>query len=226
MTNGADLRRVADVVDTFQDDTVIDVHTAQIVGTTDDLIRAQFTVTIPRGADLEFHVADRENNSEDHDGRPEGDVDEVADDEDELDSEAVLDHTSTEDLQRAYDAADGNISDAADRFDVGYTAVYRRMCDHGVHETDADTKEITADDPSDHAPEQITVDGVSDERDDPEVVLPDGVTKADVEAAADDHESLGDLAAELGVTRGRARTITVALGCYSDVRDVPGGETP
>ncbi|WP_137288801.1 hypothetical protein [Natronorubrum halophilum] len=72
--------------------------------------------------------------------------------------------------------------------------------------------------------EEITVDGVDDVQDDEdetEVALPDGVTPGDVEAAVDEHYGLGDVADEIGVTRGRARTITVALGCYGDVSDVP-----
>ncbi|WP_121744440.1 hypothetical protein [Natronorubrum halophilum] len=71
--------------------------------------------------------------------------------------------------------------------------------------------------------EEITVDGVDDVQGDNEieVALPDGVGPDDVEAAVDEHYGLGDVADEIGVTRGRARTITVALGCYGDVSDVP-----
>ena len=46
----------------------------------------------------------------------------------------ALDHTDTEDLQRAYEDADGVVSTAADRFEVGYGAVYKRMVDAGIHE--------------------------------------------------------------------------------------------
>lgn len=62
-----------------------------------------------------------------------------------------------------------------------------------------------------------------DEDDGPDVDLPDGVTEDDVVEAARSNVNLGDVAAEIGVTRGRARTITVALGCYSDVKDLPQG---
>ena len=46
---------------------------------------------------------------------------------------------------------------------------------------------------------------------------------ADVEAAVGELETLGDVSEEIGVTRGRARTITVALDCYGDVKDLPAG---
>ena len=45
----------------------------------------------------------------------------------------------------------------------------------------------------------------------------------DVEAAVGELETLGDVSEEIGVTRGRARTITVALDCYGDVKDLPAG---
>lgn len=177
------------------------------------------------------------------------------------DTDEVLDHTSTEDLQRAYDEADGNISAASDRFDVGYGAVYRRMKEHGVHETDenddsststeddtttpdseltsepqseardVDLEEDAADDApagtgddvqDDHTAEPITVDGVDDQAE-TDIEFPEGVTRDDVKAAVDEHETLGDVGEALGVTRGRARTITSYLGCYGDVRDLPAG---
>lgn len=66
-----------------------------------------------------------------------------------------------------------------------------------------------------------------DEPEDPDpdggLGLPDGVSEDDVRQAAREHQRLGDVAAEIGVTRGRARTVTVALGLYGDLRDVPRG---
>lgn len=47
------------------------------------------------------------------------------------------------------------------------------------------------------------------------------MTEADVDELTDELETLGGVADEIGVTRGRARTITHALGYYSRVRDVP-----
>lgn len=60
-----------------------------------------------------------------------------------------------------------------------------------------------------------------DDQAEPRVSRPGGVAEADVEAAVDEHDRLGDVADELGVTRGRGRTITVALGWYGDLRDGP-----
>lgn len=74
--------------------------------------------------------------------------------------------------------------------------------------------------------EDVTVDAVDDDSDGDDeetVALPDGVTEADVDELTDELETLGGVADEIGVTRGRARTITHALGYYSRVRDVPSG---
>ena len=59
--------------------------------------------------------------------------------------EAYLDHNDVEDLQRAYDDADGNIADAAERFDISYGYTYTLMVEAGVHEP----KEIATSDTSD-----------------------------------------------------------------------------
>ena len=202
-----------------------------------------------------------------------------------------MDHTVTEDLEQAYEAANGNISAAAEHFEVGYGAVYRRMVEHGIHErkstsTEDDTETTseapvdleedaqddapagTGDDESDslappHGQETrssiqeetneqmsevpdtdpeadgapagtgddvqedtdgITVDAVDGETDEPEIALPDGVTEDDVLSVVEKFDALGTVANELGVTRGRARTLTVALGCYGDVREVSRGK--
>lgn len=77
-------------------------------------------------------------------------------DEDDADEE-VLDHTDPEHLRRAYEAADGVVKQAAERFDVGYRTVYDRMVDQGVHEpqeydtTDVDASEDVAQDDGDQA---------------------------------------------------------------------------
>ncbi|KDE59448.1 hypothetical protein EL22_21810 [Halostagnicola sp. A56] len=279
MSDTADgLRRFADVVDVFQD-TSIDIDDARLLEADDETLHGQLTVTV-HDDDLEgfgdpTEAADRRDD--------EGDA-----------TEATLDHTDTEDLERAYNAADGNISAAAERFEVGYSAVYNRMVENGIHErqsgtsTEDDTTEPkseleapvnleedatddspagTGDDESDSLPspdgqenetyiedntnervsevpnadleaddssagtgddvqkdtDEITVDAVDGEKDEPDVALPDGVTEADVLAIVDEFDALGTVADKLGVTRGRARTITVALGCYGDVREVSGG---
>ncbi|MDJ1433548.1 hypothetical protein [Halostagnicola sp. A-GB9-2] len=236
MSEAADgLRRFADVVDALQE-TTIDIDSAQLLEAADDTIRGQLTVTVHDG-DLDGSgvIAEPDDRTGDT-----GDPDETD----------VLDHTVTEDLERAYDEADGNISTAAERFEVGYGAVYRQMTNRGVHETNGENGTSTEDeneseseseapdvdleeDAADDAPagtgddvqanDEITVDGVDGEKDEPDIALPDGVTEADVQAATEDHEGLGDVANELGITRGRARAITVALDCYGDVRDIPGG---
>ncbi|WP_137288602.1 hypothetical protein [Natronorubrum halophilum] len=243
--DGDALRRLADVVDALQE-TPIDIEGAQLLSADDDAVRGQLTMTVPNAADLEAVTIPSP------DDLP---LEDETRSEDDTDENKVLDHTETEDLQLAYDEADGNISAAADRFNVGYGAVYRRMVKHGVHETensdsdksgtsteddthqseqeseapDVDLEEDTADDaPEENGDdvqeepdaEEITVDAVDgDGSDEIDVELPDGVTPTDVEAAVDEYETLGDVGNEIGVTRGRARTITVALGCYGDVSD-------
>ncbi|WP_092903782.1 hypothetical protein [Halostagnicola kamekurae] len=280
MSDPADgLRRFADVVAVFQD-TPIGIDDARLLEADDETLHGQLTVTV-RDDDLEgfgdpTEAADRRGD--------EGDA-----------PEKTLDHTDTEDLERAYNAADGNISAAAERFDVGYGAVYNRMVENGIHErqsgtsTEDDTTESTSeseapvdleedatddspagtgDDEADSPPssdgqeieasiedntneqvsevpnvdhdeddssagtdegvqedtDEITVDAVDGEKDEPDIALPDGVTEADVLAVVDEFDALGTIADELGVTRGRARAITVALGCYGDVREVSGGD--
>jgi len=49
--------------------------------------------------------------------------------------------------------------------------------------------------------------------------LPDGVTVADVECAAEECETLDEVAEEIGVDVDATRTVTVRLGCYSRVRE-------
>ncbi|WP_265109143.1 hypothetical protein [Halosolutus halophilus] len=72
--------------------------------------------------------------------------------------------------------------------------------------------------------EDVSVDSVDEpDHDESEITLPDGVTVDDVETAVEENETLGDVAHEIGVTRGRARTITVTIGCYGDVKDLPRG---
>ena len=66
-------------------------------------------------------------------------------------------------------------------------------------------------------------DGDREDDDEVDVTLPDDVTDEDIRKAAREHTRLGDVAEAIGVTRGRARTITVALGVYSEVRDLPAG---
>ncbi|ELY96551.1 hypothetical protein C482_15533 [Natrialba chahannaoensis JCM 10990] len=251
---GDDLRRFADVVDALQEETPISVDGAQLLSGGDDAVRGQLTVTVPADADL-HQITAVSDQSEDTEQT------ETTDDteRDDLEADDLLDHTSTEDLQQAYDEADGNISAASDRFEVGYGAVYRRMTDHGVHETESneddsdesgtsteddtptseskseaptvdleedaadDAPEDTGDDVQhDHTAEPITVDAVDDQAE-TNVEFSEGVTRDDVEAAVDEHETLGDVAEALGVTRGRARTFTSYLGCYGDVRDLPRG---
>ncbi len=58
-----------------------------------------------------------------------------------------------------------------------------------------------------------------DEADDLEEVLPEDVTVEDVDAAAADHETLGEVADALEIRVGRARTLAVLAGVYGDVRD-------
>ncbi|PGF16204.1 hypothetical protein CP556_08820 [Natrinema sp. CBA1119] len=267
MTADADgLRRLADVVDALGE-TRIGVDSAQLLEADDTQIRGQVSVTVPVDGDLAIAgVADSQESDPQTTDNPESDSESDEVDEDAADPDGeLLDHTSTEDLQLAYDEADSNISAAADRFEVGYAAVYRRMVQHGVHKTDSEDdseedgpstegdtptsdvdseseaeddvalEEEAADDDAGDAgadvqeepadPEPITVDAVDDpdDPDETELELPDGVTTANVEAAVGELETLGDVSEEIGVTRGRARTITVALGCYGDVQDLPAG---
>ncbi|MDJ1433963.1 hypothetical protein [Halostagnicola sp. A-GB9-2] len=232
MSEAADgLRRLADVVDAFGE-TPIDVDSARLLEADENELRGQLTVTV-RDDDLEDFSATTEPDDQ-HEETDEGEKD-------------TLDHTVTEDLELAYKEADGNISAAAERFEVGYGAVYRRMTDHGVHETNSDENGTSTEDneseseahdleedAADDAPagtgddvqdesDEITADAVDGEKDEPDIELPDGVTAADVRVATDEREGLGDVADDLGITRGRARAITVALDCYGDVRDIPGG---
>lgn len=313
MTDPDALRRLADVVDALQE-TPIDVDRAQLRDSSDGEIAADLSVTIPTEAALESIGAPEAPSDQDGAVESASDVDERADQGDQEKSATdgqqadaddpeddsglelpILDHTSTADLQRAYDEADGNISKAAERFEVKYNTVYQRMRDHGIHrpdgddesepstedDTDIDTSEteardvdleeayaddspagtgedVTDEDSAEIVAEDVTVDAIDEDDEDeddpdstefrcegcgetfesenalrghgatdcseePTVELPDGVSIADVEAAVDEHEALGDVAAELGVTRGRARTITVALGLYGDVKDLPRG---
>ncbi|ELY83446.1 hypothetical protein C486_02253 [Natrinema gari JCM 14663] len=143
MTADADgLRRLADVIDALGE-TAIEPDSAQLLEVSKEQIRGQVTMTVPVDGDLSLTDTDdvqegepkttddpgcdRTGGEDEEDGKDE-DIDETDED--------LLDHTSTEDLQLAYDEADGNISAAADRFEVGYGAVYRRMVKHGVHETE------------------------------------------------------------------------------------------
>lgn len=93
----------------------------------------------------------------------------------------VLDHTSTEDLQQAYDEADGNVRQAAERFEIGYSGVFRRMKEHDVHTPEcSDTK----DDESENSASADTPDGTGvshDSKADRDDVL--------VKDEADDEES-------------------------------------
>ncbi|MXV62104.1 hypothetical protein GS429_08525 [Natronorubrum sp. JWXQ-INN-674] len=247
MTVNADaLRRLADVVNTLQE-TPIDVDSAQLLDVDEDAIRGQLAVTVPNEAELDLVETMSEiSNDVERAQTPVESATDLEDEDPEDDVDDVLDHTSTEDLQRAYDEADGNISTAAERFEIGYTAVFRRMKKHGVHEPNS------GDNAQSDTAEDVTVDALEDSDDEDDVRcdgcgqtfesrkalqghgpksceegdadpvdLPDGVTAADVEQAVAEHETLGDVSEELGVSRGRARTITVALGCYGDVRDVP-----
>ncbi|AHG00941.1 hypothetical protein HALLA_12250 [Halostagnicola larsenii XH-48] len=244
----AGLRRLADVVDTLQD-APLEVDSAQLLEVDENKLRGQLTVTV-RDGDLDTVAGDELDNQPDTD-QEEIAVDGEPEDTDEAEETVdLLDHTKTEDLELAYDEADGNISQASERFEVGYAAVYRRMKDHGVHETDSENGSSTEDDtesePESEAPvdleedaaddapagtgddvqettDEITVDAVDGETDEPDIALPDGVTEADVQAAVNQHDGLGDVAADLGVSRGRARTITVSLGLYGDVQDIRRG---
>ncbi|WP_156184059.1 hypothetical protein [Halostagnicola sp. A56] len=249
MSDVADgLRRFAGVVGALQD-TPLEVDSAQLLEADANELRGQLTVTV-RDADLDA-IAGVEPRTQPDTDQEEIAVDGESDDTDDAEETAeLLDHTKTEDLQRAYDEADGNISQASERFEVGYAAVYRQMKNHGVHETDSengtsteddtesepesevpvDLEEDAADDaPADtgddvqEATDEITVDAVDSEKDEPDIELPDGVTETNVQTAVDEHGDLGAIADELGVTPGRARTITVALGYYGDVREVTGG---
>lgn len=49
-------------------------------------------------------------------------------------AELVQDHTDPEQLREAYERHDGNISAAAEEFQVGYRAVYERMVEFDIHE--------------------------------------------------------------------------------------------
>ena len=73
------------------------------------------------------------------------------------DGDVVLDHTSTDDLERAYEEADGNIKQASEMFGVGYTTVYRKMREHDVHESVNQGIE-TNDDAEDDAESDVDVD--------------------------------------------------------------------
>lgn len=66
----------------------------------------------------------------------------------------ALDHTDVDDLQRAYDDADGVISTAADRFEVTYHTVYKRMVDAGVHEPASSTDDDDETDESEPEPDE------------------------------------------------------------------------
>ncbi|QCC57338.1 hypothetical protein [Natrinema thermotolerans] len=149
MTADADgLRRLADVVDALGE-TAIETDNAHLLEANEEQIRGRVTVTVPVDGDLLIAGTNDVQESE-PETTDDPDPDETADEEDEADeedgededgaetNEELLDHTSTEDLQRAYDEADGNISVAADRFEVSYGAVYQRMVNHGVHETEND----------------------------------------------------------------------------------------
>lgn len=186
MTADADgLRRLADVVDALGK-TRIGIDSAQLLEADDTQIRGQVSVTVPVDGDLAIAgVADsQESDSQTTDG-PESDSESDEVDEDAADpDDELLDHTSTEDLQLAYDEADSNISAAADRFEVGYAAVYRRMVQHGVHETDSDEDDSEEDGPSTEGDTPTSdVDSESEAEDD--VALEE-------EAADDDAGDAGD----------------------------------
>lgn len=87
---------------------------------------------------------------------PESEVDErtepepvVDDPDDDTDADELLDHTDPEDLQHAYDEADGNVSAASERFEIGYNAVRERMIDAGVYERRSYGEDSQTDDEDD-----------------------------------------------------------------------------
>ena len=96
----------------------------------------------------------------DHSHSAESESDDVREEEESAeDGDEWLDHTSTADLQQAYDDANGNIKKAAERFDVGYSAVFKRMKDAGVH-TPARAVNVAADgSEADHEDQAVVEDG-------------------------------------------------------------------
>ncbi|MEE6210890.1 MarR family transcriptional regulator [Salarchaeum sp. III] len=54
----------------------------------------------------------------------------------------------------------------------------------------------------------------------PDTDLPDGVTVDDIEAAAEENETLGEVATQLDLTPGRARVVLVHTDCYGQIRDI------
>lgn len=88
-----------------------------------------------------------------------------------------------------------------------------------------DDWELCSDCSDDHgdAPEQADEHTASDD----EVELPDSVSASDVEQAAADNRTLGEVASELDLGNQRTRTILFLTGCYRQVSDVDnrsGGE--
>jgi DNA-binding PadR family transcriptional regulator len=74
--------------------------------------------------------------------------------------------------------------------------------------------------------DQPQTSGDADKPTEADVSLPDGWTSDDVREFVESdapQTSLGELAREMGVTLGRARTITVALGLYGDCVEVSEG---
>lgn len=77
-------------------------------------------------------VDDADRDSNDTDGRAER-QDKNDDGDGTTGRNGYLDHESTADLRQAYEDADGNISVAAERFDVGYQTIYNRLVDSEIH---------------------------------------------------------------------------------------------
>ncbi|WP_195892440.1 hypothetical protein [Halopiger goleimassiliensis] len=215
MTESDDLRRLADVVDAV-DETPIDVDDAQLLANSGEDLRAQLTITVPADADLEVIGSS---------GPVTDTGDEAVQDNDEPDS---LDHTSTEDLQQAYDEADGGVHETDDgspaEDDTNESESEARDVDLEEDAADGVTGEHddAGDDIQDELDaEAITVDDVGDTAEQI-VELPDGVSEDDVHEAVDDNETLGEIADLVGVTPERARTITFALDRYGELRDTTG----
>lgn len=185
MTSPDALRAVADRMEVLERETGVELLATERVHTTagGDVARAMVEIEVPvdeleKDVPVSIGFGDEEESDDEPDEEDGGEREERV-------QEEHLDHTDPDDLQRAYDEAD-SIAAAAERFDVGYTAVFKRMKRHGIHEP----KQATEGDEDDRGDQED-----SDGDQNFESVAPDWLDEASWWQAvdmADDLESLVD----------------------------------
>ncbi|AFZ74601.1 hypothetical protein [Natronobacterium gregoryi] len=222
MTDSADLRRLADVVDHVDDVTPVDVDGAQVLSGGGEDLRAKLTIAVAADADLEVSDVDSQETTGEDTEELECDV-------------AGCDFTSKSERGLAIHKGRVHANDededengTSTEADTEYSESVSEARTSGLEEDAEDGAPVddAGDDVQDESTdaEEISVDAVDRDGDGgDDVALPAGVTEDDVKAAVDEHETVGDVGEAIGVTRGRARTITSVLGLYGELKDLPAG---